>query len=335
MAALPDYYEILQVHPAAEPEVIQAAYRRLSLKYHPDVNASPDAAQRMAQLNQAYAILGDAERRKTYDRQRGGGLRSNPTGRATPALLVTPTELALGQVVLGQSRTFTLRVSNAGSGRLSGMVLSKVSWLRATPAEFNDNELEVLVRFQPSAIQSYRSPNALEIFSNGGRVVIAVRGEGVREEARVSSTRSSPPPPPPPRPDTVREREFAARVMRRPSYQVAKPAWQRVQIPFSAWIALGTIISSVVWFQIAPPLAVLPLGLGLWLAWNRARQNAAPTPVRATPTQAKSKTQQSAFGRCLACGSAHNTAISQKCPRCGGSVCPSCGACACRPGRSR
>ncbi|MFC1972373.1 DnaJ domain-containing protein, partial [Chloroflexota bacterium] len=42
-----DYYQILQVQPSAEPEVIKGAYDRLSRKYHPDVNKSSTASQRM------------------------------------------------------------------------------------------------------------------------------------------------------------------------------------------------------------------------------------------------------------------------------------------------
>ncbi|MBI5054814.1 MAG: DnaJ domain-containing protein, partial [Chloroflexi bacterium] len=48
-----DYYEILQVSPNAELEVIEAAYKRLARKYHPDYNESPDAVQRMQELNEA------------------------------------------------------------------------------------------------------------------------------------------------------------------------------------------------------------------------------------------------------------------------------------------
>lgn len=71
-----DYYETLQVHGSAEPEVIEAAYRRLARMYHPDTNASPDAASRMTRLNVAYATLSDAGRRAEYDTQRRGSWRS-------------------------------------------------------------------------------------------------------------------------------------------------------------------------------------------------------------------------------------------------------------------
>lgn len=51
------YYTILQVDPLAEQEVIEAAYRRLSRKYHPDVNSAPEAAERMRTINLAHATL--------------------------------------------------------------------------------------------------------------------------------------------------------------------------------------------------------------------------------------------------------------------------------------
>jgi hypothetical protein len=65
-----DYYAILQVHLRAEPEVIEAAYRRLSRKYHPDVSGEADAGQRMRELNEAFEVLSDPARRRAYDRHR-------------------------------------------------------------------------------------------------------------------------------------------------------------------------------------------------------------------------------------------------------------------------
>lgn len=66
-----DLYEILQVHPSAEQEVIDVAFRRLARMYHPDVNKSPDANERMKALNLAYETLGDPAKRADYDRQHG------------------------------------------------------------------------------------------------------------------------------------------------------------------------------------------------------------------------------------------------------------------------
>ena len=65
-----DLYEILQVLPTAHPDVIQAAYRRLAMLYHPDRNPSAEAAEMLKQLNLAYEILGDPDRRAEYDRER-------------------------------------------------------------------------------------------------------------------------------------------------------------------------------------------------------------------------------------------------------------------------
>jgi curved DNA-binding protein CbpA len=61
---MPDLYEVLQVHRRAEPEVIRAAYRALSRKYHPDFGGAPD---RMVALNEAWGVLGDHLRRAAYD----------------------------------------------------------------------------------------------------------------------------------------------------------------------------------------------------------------------------------------------------------------------------
>lgn len=65
-----DYYDILQVSSQAEPEVIEAAYRRLARKYHPDVNSDAAAAQRMREMNEAYEILSDPVERRAYDSER-------------------------------------------------------------------------------------------------------------------------------------------------------------------------------------------------------------------------------------------------------------------------
>jgi curved DNA-binding protein CbpA len=80
-----DPYGVLQVAPAAEQEVVNAAYRALALKYHPDRDPSSAAARRMAELNQAYAMVRDATRRSSFNGgQAQGSPRSSTTSTAPP-----------------------------------------------------------------------------------------------------------------------------------------------------------------------------------------------------------------------------------------------------------
>jgi curved DNA-binding protein CbpA len=64
---LPDYYSVLMVDPSADQDIIDAAYRRLAARFHPDVNKSRGAAERMKVINEAYAILGEQPKRQMYD----------------------------------------------------------------------------------------------------------------------------------------------------------------------------------------------------------------------------------------------------------------------------
>ena len=64
-----DYYRILGVDRNADEKKIKSAYRKLAKKYHPDTNAGNQAAeQKFKEVTEAYNILGDAEKRKLYDK---------------------------------------------------------------------------------------------------------------------------------------------------------------------------------------------------------------------------------------------------------------------------
>ena len=65
---MPDYYSILGVLPSADDAVIKAVYKALALKYHPDRNSEDaNSIKRMAEINEAYAVLSDKEKRQAYD----------------------------------------------------------------------------------------------------------------------------------------------------------------------------------------------------------------------------------------------------------------------------
>ena len=65
--AYKDYYEILGVSKNASEQEIKSAYRKLAKKYHPDVNKTPGAEQKYKDVNEAYEVLHDPEKRQKYD----------------------------------------------------------------------------------------------------------------------------------------------------------------------------------------------------------------------------------------------------------------------------
>lgn len=64
-----EYYEVLQVSPNAEPEVIAAAYKALARKYHPDRSRDPTATLKMAKVNRAYEVLSGPTARASRGRE--------------------------------------------------------------------------------------------------------------------------------------------------------------------------------------------------------------------------------------------------------------------------
>ena len=78
-ASLPDYYEVLGVAAEASDRDIKAAFRKKALKFHPDVNRSPNAQETFMRYKDAYQVLSNATERQSYDRLRrmGGTARSS------------------------------------------------------------------------------------------------------------------------------------------------------------------------------------------------------------------------------------------------------------------
>jgi curved DNA-binding protein len=78
-----DYYQALGVPRDAPVEEVKKAYRKLARKYHPDVSKEPGAEARMKEVNEAYAVLSDPEKRAAYD-QLGSGYQPGQDFRPPP-----------------------------------------------------------------------------------------------------------------------------------------------------------------------------------------------------------------------------------------------------------
>jgi molecular chaperone DnaJ len=70
-----DYYEILGVPRNASSDDLKGAFRRLARQYHPDVNKASDSEERFKEINEAYAVLSDDDKRAAYDRFGHAGVR--------------------------------------------------------------------------------------------------------------------------------------------------------------------------------------------------------------------------------------------------------------------
>jgi molecular chaperone DnaJ len=136
-----DYYEVLGVGRDASEVEIKKAFRRLARELHPDVNQDADAEERFKEAAEAYEVLSDADRRRTYDAYGREGLRSGGFdpgagfgsiddilqmffggaggfgfgggGRAAGADVATAIEVELAEVATGASREITYDVVDA------------------------------------------------------------------------------------------------------------------------------------------------------------------------------------------------------------------------------
>lgn len=80
MATKRDYYEVLGVQKGASDEEIKKAYRKLSKKYHPDINKEADADEKFKEVSEAYEVLSDAQKRAAYDQYGHAGTDPNYGG---------------------------------------------------------------------------------------------------------------------------------------------------------------------------------------------------------------------------------------------------------------
>ena len=78
MAEKRDYYEVLGINRNASADEIKSAFRKLSKKYHPDLNPDdPTAEEKFKEINEAYQVLSDAEKKQRYDQFGHAGVDPN------------------------------------------------------------------------------------------------------------------------------------------------------------------------------------------------------------------------------------------------------------------
>src|SRR3954466_12342175 len=77
-----DYYEVLGVSRSASADDLKRSYRKLAREFHPDINRHDGAEERFKEVNEAYEVLSDADRRAAYDRygHSANGMGSDPFG---------------------------------------------------------------------------------------------------------------------------------------------------------------------------------------------------------------------------------------------------------------
>ena len=139
-----DLYTVLQVHPAAEPDVIRAAYHVLLANHRHD----DESGQRLADIGRAWAILSDPRARRTYDRQQAAAA-SLDVGRAEPharpAHLVPPGQASGVVLDYGRFQGWSL-------GQLAQHEPKYLRWLARTPSgrPFRA-DIETLLGDEPAA----------------------------------------------------------------------------------------------------------------------------------------------------------------------------------------
>ncbi len=84
MATQRDYYEVLGVGKSATEQQIKSAYRKLALQYHPDRNKESGSTDKFKEVNAAYEVIGNPEKRKMYDQFGHAGVSNGPAGNQGP-----------------------------------------------------------------------------------------------------------------------------------------------------------------------------------------------------------------------------------------------------------
>ncbi|MDA0294976.1 MAG: DnaJ domain-containing protein [Planctomycetota bacterium] len=139
-----DHYNVLEINRGANPEAIRNAHRRLARKFHPDLNKDENAAARFNEIQAAYDVLSDTEKRSRYDRYGHAGAAGQAPGQSGPGPWqnVTPDdfESIFGESFGGRSRRSGGMDAERPTGPSKGRDLEHVLEVGFAAAAFGGTE---------------------------------------------------------------------------------------------------------------------------------------------------------------------------------------------------
>jgi len=164
---LKDYYYFLGIKDDASEEEIKKAYRKLSLKYHPDKNENDDYfAERFREVQEAYETLSDKERRKTYNQQFVSNRRSSRTNYPPSVRTFTSTKM---QAVKGDEITIKWNTTHADVVKVLPFGLEKSYGERTFKiTEFKDGKFVMILHATNSLTRqtAVQGITITEVFEN-------------------------------------------------------------------------------------------------------------------------------------------------------------------------
>ena len=122
-----DHYRTLEVDPEADPDVIEAAYRALSRKLHPEQDPSGTHRVRQTELDHAFAILSNSVQRRAYDTRRAEGYVPVGPGSGQPDAVTRLAAGALSERVQAGPNGENLGSLKLDFGRYAGWTLNEIA----------------------------------------------------------------------------------------------------------------------------------------------------------------------------------------------------------------